>query len=705
MRSMMTVVATAMSLAAYAGTDDIIRAFDFEHMLVYFVAAVFIGVFVLLFYNRLYIYREQQAAIESKSQNGRLALVLQTGKLQLWIYDIATRHYTILRNGSEQSREYNPVEFSEFYERDSFENMRKLVFDICEGKRLSATVTLNGCPDAAGNMATYEMNLSIARRDIKGRPTSILGVQRDVTDEVRRKQHVNQLLMRYHTLFSSSMVDVIFYDANGVLREINEKACQTFGVKNRQQLLRDKFMLQNNPVFSNIDMEHLEDTRTTAIVDFSTLTDERYRLDEFGLKGKIYYESSINPIRNSEGKLEGIYMVGRNVTEMVDSFHHQQEGTLELQEATRSIQEYNDKTNFALRISNVRLVNYYPDRFTLEVSDTIGKKHFGLSQLRCIRLASPRYQRAVSSVLNRMDHRVTRPIEQTFETEFHDEQGRQIWLLFNMVPMFDEQGNVERYFGMCRNVTDMVETERRLAVEKKKAQETELLKQSFLTNMSYEIRTPLNTVVGFAELFEQEHDEADEPVFVEEIKRNSNSLLRLVNDILFISRLDANMIEFDKQFVDFAMIFDSHCQMGWTSINPNVKTVVENPFEHIMVEVDASNLGKVIEKLCNNAARTTTEGMVRAKYEYSQGRLLISVEDTGRGIDEKTLPHVFDRFVRNSDEELCGTGLDLPIVQSLVQQMGGTIEIQSELNKGTVAWVEMPCEMQMSERKVEMPVQ
>ena len=128
-------------------------------------------------------------------------------------------------------------------------------------------------------------------------------------------------------------------------------------------------------------------------------------------------------------------------------------------------------------------------------STNINEAQLRLTQVRCIRMGSPRYRKHIYIALNRMDHRTTNTLALTVETELRDKQGRPVWLLFNMVPMKGEDGRVEKYFGLCRNMTEMVETEQQLAVETKKAQETELLKQSFLTNMSYEIRTPLNTVV------------------------------------------------------------------------------------------------------------------------------------------------------------------------------------------------------------------
>lgn len=217
-----------------------------------------------------------------------------------------------------------------------------------------------------------------------------------------------------------------------------------------------------------------------------------------------------------------------------------------------------------------------------------------------------------------------------------------------------------------------------------------MLKESFLTNMSYEIRTPLNSVLGFAELFEMEHDEADETVFVEEIKRNTNLLLRLINDILYLSRIDADMVEFKHDEFDFAEYFDSYCQMGWTNVQPEVRTSVENPFDHLVINGDIEHLGKAIQMLCATSAYFTKQGTIRAKYEYRRGELVISVEDTGRGIDPETLPKAFERFVRNSEEQLFGTGLDLPIIDALVKKMGGSVEMTSEVGKGTTVWIFLP---------------
>ena len=671
--------------------------FDFDHCLAYVTAVLLIGLFVLLFYNLVCIYREYEVRGVSDSQNARLGLVLQTGCLRLWIYAPLQRRYYFLSDTGDYAEDYNEVEFSRLYNRDDFEHLSSAVIDISQGKCLSADVSLRSAAPDDETCSRFEVSVSVASRDDRGRVRQILGIEHDVTDDYQKKQSVSQLLIRYHTVFNSSLIDMLYYDKDGYLRDINDTACQAFGITDRQHFLDKGFRLSDNPFFSTSDVNQLEITYSSSIVDYDRSQSERLR--QLGLHGKMFYESVVNPIRNADGELEGVYMAGRTVTEMVESYYRQQEGAKRLRKVNQDIRDYVNNINYALQVSDVRMVNYYPDSFMLEISGDVNHAQLRLSQVRCIRLGTPEYRRNISILLNRMDHRSRHAIAETIQLGIRDKKGRNVWLMFNMVPVFDAEGHVERYFGMCRNMTDIVETEQRLAVETKKAQETELLKQSFLTNMSHEIRTPLNTVVGFAELFEADHDVSDEPIFVEEIKKNSNTLLRLINDILFLSRLDAHMIEYSYSFVDFALLFESHCQMGWSGVNPNVKTIVENPYQHLVLNIDQGNLGQVIEKLCNNAAVYTQEGFIRAYYVYRRGELIIQIEDSSGGIDKETLPHVFDRFVRERSDQQRGTGLDLAIVQELVQQMGGSIEFQSELGKGNTVWVILPCEMQTLEKQ------
>ena len=679
-----------------------ISFWSLDHYAISVVIVLLLVILVVVIYNRVYLRRLKETSARQKKQNAHLALVLQAGRLRIWKYLPATRQYIILSEEGTMEQRYNPIDFSQFFDRDDFETLRSAIFEICDGRKNSAVVTLVSNAKDEAFLRHYEVTVSVDRRDSKGRVTSIFGIQHDVTDDYRRLESVNQMMLRYQTVFSTSLIDMIYYDNQGVLRDINQRACQSFGVADRQFVLNNQFLLKNNPIFADVDIQSMDNTRTSSIVNFDQYGDPIYHLEEFGLTGKkMYYDSTINPIRDAEGHLKGVYMAGRDVTEMVESYHRQRDSSRQLSQTNADIQRYISNINYALRISDVRLVNYYPKSYTLEMSDNITKSQMKFSQLRCIRLATPRFRRTVSSVLNRMDHLSPYNINATIETEFHDKKGRTIWLLFNMVPILDANGKVERYYGLCRNMTEMVETENRLAVETKKAKETELLKQSFLSNMSYEIRTPLNNVVGFAGLFSVPHDEADEPAFVEQIKNNSNNMLKLINEIMLLSSLDANMVEYRKDDIDFSSVFASYCQLGWSGADTQVKTYIDNPYEHLVVNIDAEHVGQVIERLCTLSVLKMHQGFSKARCEYRRGELIVTIEDNGEGIPEEVMPHIFDRYMKNPNNEVYGTGLDLPIVETLVRQMGGTIEIESKLHEGTTVWVSLPCEAKTVERRRE----
>ena len=104
--------------------------------------------------------------------------------------------------------------------------------------------------------------------------------------------------------------------------------------------------------------------------------------------------------------------------------------------------------------------------------------------------------------------------------------------------------------------------------------------------------------------------------------------------------------------------------MGWSALGPNVKTIVDNPYNHLVLNIDQQHLGLAIQRICACAAKYTKEGSVRAKYEYHHGELSIVLEDTGKGIKKEILPHVFDRFVKDDQDKISGTGLDMAIVKA-----------------------------------------
>ena len=693
-------------LTAQAQEENMETILDIHHIMAYLVAGFMISVFVMVFYNRIIYYREKDVTREAERLIAQLSLVMDANKTETWIYDIEKDFYKVLSGEGAKEIILTPIDFSQAYDRDDFYALQKAADAIKEGKSTSESLIVKHVmqKDSAEPQRIYDVNISVLRKDWRGRPTALLGSQRDITKERLRAENTKKLMLRYHTVFESSLVDMIFYDKDGYLTEINDKAMETFGIKDRQALINQKVKMSDIPSYRHMDLQTLEPTQLSSITDITNVKQTDERIPQVQVSGKMYYEANLGPIRDKNNNLQGIIVAGRDITDMVESNHHQKEAALLLEKRTKDIQEYIQNINYSLKVSQVRLVNYYPDRHELEILSDLSHTQYTLPQLRAFIMLHPdEYGKAERSFC-RMDRRHPSTFSETFRTIMRDQERRSVYLNFRMMPVEDKDGHITHYMGLCRNETEVTYTEMRLQEETAKAQEEEQLKNTFLLNMSYELRTPLNAVIGFAELFGAEHNEEDEPIFAEEIKKNTNALLKLINDILFLSRLDARMIEQNYQDSDFAMLFEGWCYMGWSNLGPNVKVMVENPYHSLIVHIDSQNLGMVIQKLCVYSGQNTQEGTVRAKYEYRHGELMITIEDTGKGLDENSLKKAFDRFAREEGVDDAGTGLDLPIVKELVEQMNGTIELQSELGKGSTFFVSIPCEMSSVERKAEITV-
>ena len=693
-----TLLMLLFSATAYAQAENWNTIADPYHLSAYLVAVLLIGVFVLIFSNRLYYYREQEVSNRAKQLNTQLALVLNSNKTEVWTYDI-TKVFTLLSGEPVSKTIYAPIDFSQFYNHDDFEELRSKITNVLIENSLSETLLVR----SHNGQKTYEINVSVLKRDQKHHPIMLLGVQRDITESKRRGEKTHDLSLQYQTVFNSSLVDMIFYGPDGRLMDLNEKACETFMIADRNSFLKKNVHINDIPSYRHININELYDSiRLSSITDIDQVKREDERIPDMKLGGTFYYEAILSPIRDEKGQLHGVMAAGRNITEMVESHHKQEEEVQLLQKTTEQIQTYIQNINYTLRTSGVRMITYHPRHHELRIFSDLNKVQFRLSQIRCASLIHESDRRKLRGLFMRMDQGKAGNISEVLHTIFHDEQRRDVYMSFSLIPMTDKEGHVTQYFGLCRDETEMTYTEMRLMEESKKAQETEELKNTFLLNMSYEIRTPLNAVLGFAELFNSPHDVEDEPVFAEEIKRNTDELLNLVNDILFISRLDAKMVEFPKEASDFASLFDGWCYLGWSALGPNVKAVIDNPYNHLVLNIDEQHLGQVIQKICTCSASYTSEGMVRAKYEYHHGELNIVIEDTGKGVRKEVMPHVFDRFVKDDQNKITGTGLDMPIVKELVEQMGGQIEIQSEQGKGTTCYLMIPCEMISREKKTEI---
>ena len=670
-----------------------------NHIYIYLIAVLVISAIAMVVYNRLAFYKEKRVTRKVQRLNAQLTLIMDANKTDAWTYNTKKNQFKVISKENLTETFYTPFEFSQLYDREDFKMVVKAIENIQNREQIAETLTVKGAPAEDDSSKIYEMSLTVLRRNKQDQPIEILGTQRDVTKEKKLAEDEKNLMLKFHTVFNSSLIDMIYYNADGYLTELNEKACETFGVKTPETLLKRKIKMTDIPSYREFDIKTLEHTQLSSITDITHVKKSDERVPEITREGKIYYEVMLEPIHDIHNQSLGVIAAGHDITEMVVSHHRQKESARMMEERAKALKQYIDDLNYTLKISDARLTNYYPATHTLDILSDITGEGTHLSQLKAVAMIHPDDRKRAKLLLTKMDRLYKSTISETLHTKLRDHNGRDIYLTFSMMPITDKEGKVTHYFGLCRNETEMAYIEKHMQEETAKAQEEEQLKNAFLLNMSYELRVPLHAVIGFAELFKREHSREDEPIFAREIKKNTDILLDLINDILFISRLDAHMIEYHYEKCDFASLFEGWCHQGWSEASENLKQITENSYNSMLVKIDSQHLGIAIQKLCGYSARTTKAGSLKARYEYLHDELIIIVEDTSQGIEFDEVPKIFNRFMGDAKTKRIGTGLDLPIVKELVEQMGGTIDVLSEPGKGSTFFMSIPCELTTFEKK------
>lgn len=247
--------------------------------------------------------------------------------------------------------------------------------------------------------------------------------------------------------------------------------------------------------------------------------------------------------------------------------------------------------------------------------------------------------------------------------------------------------------GLLQNIQELKDHEQELIESRELAEQAEL-KQSFLNNMSHEIRTPLNAIVGFSDMLanEPEFSNEERQEFVDIINTNTKLLLKLVGDVLELSRIESGNLSFTFQRESVCRLLDDVYQTHSLLIRPPVQFLKDFPPEDVQVNVDPMRLTQVLTNFLNNANKFTKGGSIRLGYCCPSGmsEVHLYVEDTGIGIPHSEQKMIFERFYKRSEFSQ-GVGLGLSICVLIVEKMGGRIELQSEEGRGSRFTVVLPC--------------
>ena len=479
-------------------------------------------------------------------------------------------------------------------------------------------------------------------------------------------------------IFDNVQVGVELYDREGYLVDLNNKDLEIFGLKTKEAVLGVNFF--RNPLVPQEIRENVRNGQEQAFkLDYHFNRLDGYYPSE--KKGNVQIYTTVTMLYDMYGELINFVVINIDNTEINEAYSRLAEF-----ESSFSLVSRFGKVGYARFDLMTRDGYAVPQWFHNigERSDTPMPQVIGVYDH-----VDPEDRAAIFREIGRVKAGESNGF--TLDLRVTPEGEPTGWTRVNVVrnPLNTDPSKIEM---VCVNfdVTELKQTEKNLIEAKNKAEVSDRLKSAFLANMSHEIRTPLNAIVGFSNLLAETDDIGERREYMRVVEENNELLLKLISDILDLSKIEAGTFEFNYGRVDVNRM----CEETVRSLSLKVK---DKPVELIFGEHDAqccvvgdkNRLIQVITNFINNALKFTDEGSITQGYRTEGGELFFHVEDTGSGISEEHRQSIFDRFVKlNSFAQ--GTGLGLSISKSIVEQMGGRIGVESEVGRGSRFWFTIP---------------
>ena len=524
-------------------------------------------------------------------------------------------------------------------------------------------------------------------------PQSIISTLHDETELREQELREEELTDKYRQVFEHSIIGLSFYSPEGWLLDANKE-------------MRDICHFD-----SDTWDEHFSTTNLFEAMPFNELLD-KHNIEELWCCSQSivpergihdYLEIHLHPICDDEGQLVYIALAVRNITEERQMYLQAKENDIQIQKVNEEIMRYEEELRYMMEACDMRAwrasfaerkVRFFKGLGTLERELSFDEmERVFINEPEALRLAFQdsytNFNHAMTTIAE------TRPV-------FHEGQKPQ-WNQINSIPVYDDSGQLTGAFGLIRNISGMMEKQEQLKRETERANDSGRLKSVFLANMTHEIRTPLNAIVGFTDLLQTIESPDDKREMIRVIHNNCDMLLRLINDILVLSNMDANAMEIVPHDIDASRDFEELAKtLGQRVQEPGVEFQTDNPYEVFQTRLDSDRVNQVLTNFVTNAVKYTHKGHIRIGYrqEERQGKqgLYIYCEDTGSGIPKDKHAAIFERFVKLNDY-VQGTGLGLPICKAIVEKCGGEIGLESEVGQGSLFWFWIPVEIREIKEK------
>ncbi|MBQ8066652.1 MAG: PAS domain-containing protein [Prevotella sp.] len=653
---------------------------------IYILTAAALLLAVLLFYGRRRK-RRKKGEEQVLSVRDLTAMALKISAHNVIVFDISSGHTSLLSGNMLPEGGASKELFKEHVHPDDVDMLVSRIMELERGESQQAEFCYRWNYEFGGGKPRWGWlrNTSVAEYAGGDKPIRVISALVDETELRRQQSEEAELGNKYRLIFENSVVALSFYSADGWLLDANaimREICH-FDSDSGDDFFSNTNLYEQAPFNELIDRNHVEE----LWICFLSVIPERDM--------HVYLEIHLHPIYDDQGELVYIALTVRDVSQEREMYRQARENDIRLREANEDIRHYEQELRYMMVNSRMQAWRISLDRNCLEFYSGLNTpvRTFNLEDMRHIFVnKEDDFVRSLENPAEAIAHPLSYQ-GQVYPIVTHTSTEKQ-WVQINSIPEYDDNGRLLGSFGVWRNITALMEKQEQLRRETERANDSGRMKSVFLANMTHEIRTPLNAIVGFSDLLQAVESPEDRREMIRVIHNNCDMLLRLINDILVLSNVDANAMQIVCEEVDFAREFDDICQsLAQRVSNPAVEFQKENPFDTLMASIDKNRIQQVITNFVTNAVKYTQQGHIRVGYrqEERDGRpgIYVYCSDTGDGIPEDQLSRVFERFVKLNDF-IQGTGLGLSICKAIIDKCGGQIGVESQLGKGSDFWFWIP---------------
>ena len=503
----------------------------------------------------------------------------------------------------------------------------------------------------------------------------------DTTDSVQTHLALDHSEKLFKNIFANIPAGVEIYDKDGFLVDINNKDMEIFGVRDKQDVIGVN--LFENPNVSAQLAERIQTEDIDFRLNYAFDRTEGYYSTSKQPKDVIHLYTKVSKVYDSKGNFTGYAMINIDNTERIDA-----------------MSRICDFENFFLLISDYAKVGYAKLNLLDRKGYAIKQWYKNMGEDENTQLADvvgiyskmyPSDRRRMLDFFSKARVGEAKHFQGEMRIERPGEKGKWNWVRTNVVVnLFEPENGQIELIGVNYDITELKETEAMLIEAKEKAETADRLKSAFLANMSHEIRTPLNAIVGFSSLMGETGDMEEKRQYMAIIEENNDLLLQLISDILDLSKIEAGTFDFVEKELDVNMLCEDIVRFMKMKAKPGVEVLFDRHLPECRIVSDRNRLNQVIANFVNNAIKFTTAGSIRVGYnKVDETHLRFYVADTGLGIEPEMQAQIFDRFIK-LNTFVHGTGLGLSISKSIIEQLGGTIGVDSEPGKGSCFWFVLP---------------